>query len=208
MGTLTIYFDMNTYEQLGFRMSMEKDGQEVLLGSQKILIHEILSAGTPVDWGLSDVQGITIVDDPNREHGDLLPEVITPEQLAVRTKSAYLLKTIPDGYTLEISEPQIKAGSDEPYIYIASYRTEAGDYFVIQSIGPEKGKVAAENSGETYTTTSGLTITFLEKGRNESDQQFSSALVETPEGTSFIISSTLTPERVKELAEDLILISK
>lgn len=208
MGLVTMYFDVNTYEQLGYRMTMEKDGQEILLGSQKILVNEILPAETQVDWGLSDVQGIQIVDDPNREHGDLLPEVITPEELAVRTESAYLLETIPDGYALEISEPQIKAGSGAPYIYIASYRTEAGDYFVIQSIGPEKGKMAAENLGETYTTSSGLTLTFLDEGRNKSDQQFSSAIVDTPEGTSFIISSTLSQERVKELAEDLVLVSK
>lgn len=208
LGKVTAYFDVNTYEQLGYRMTMERDGEEILLGSQKILINETLPAGTNIAWDLSDVQGIVLVDDPNREHGDLLPEVITPEELAVRTESAYLLETIPDGYALEISEPQIKAGSDEPYIYIASYRTEANDYFVIQSTGPEKAKMAAETLGETYTTTGGLTLTFLEEGRNKSDQQFSSAIVETPEGTSFLINSTLSQERVKELAEDLVLVSK
>ena len=104
-GLVTSYFDVDTYKQLGYRMTMEKDGQEILLGSRKTLVDEILPAGTSVAWGLSDLSGITIVDDPERTHGDLLPEVISEQELAAETSSGYLLKSVPAGFSLEISAP-------------------------------------------------------------------------------------------------------
>jgi hypothetical protein len=198
-GLVSIYFDSQTFEQLSYRMSIEKDGKQLLVGSQKILLNEVLPAGSSVAWDLSDLQGVTIVDDPNREHGDLLPEVISAQQLAARTKSGYLLKTLPEGYTLEISEPQIKAGSSEPYMYIASYRNEANDYFVIQA-----GMGGPSDSGEEkYTTASGLVLHIMMDSAEPSGKQYSTTVVEAPDGTSFMIDSTLPIETVKAWAEEL-----
>jgi hypothetical protein len=202
MGLVTMYFDAETYKQLGYRMTMEKDGKEILLGSQKILVDEILPADTPVAWDLSDVQGITLVDDPERTHGDLLPEVISEEQLAAKTQNAYLLKSIPEGYSLEISEPQIKPGSTEPYIYIATYR-KADDYFVIQSGAGFEVKAAIQGTDETYATANGLVLHFMEEPKNRPEKSFTSALVEAPNDVSFIVTSTLSRETVKQWAEDL-----
>jgi hypothetical protein len=204
-GLVTVYIDVGTYKQLGYRMTMEKDGQEILLGSQKILADETLPAGASVAWDLSDLQGIDIVDDPNREHVDLLPEVISEQDLAARTETGYLLKTIPEGYTLEISEPQRKAGSSEPYIYIASYRTEANDYFVIQSVGSRNEvEMQLKEADETYTTANGLVVYFMEERAASSDKQYISAIVETPDGTIFMVNSTLPRETVKTWAEELL----
>jgi hypothetical protein len=202
MGLVTIYFDTETYKQLGYRMTMQKDGKEILLGSQKVLVDEILPANTPVAWDLSDVQGITIVDDPGRTHGDLLPEVISAEQLAAKTKNAYLLKAIPEGYLLEISEPQIKPGSTEPYMYIATYR-KADDYFVIQSGAGFEVKAAIQGTDETYAAANGLVLHFMEEPKNRSEKSFTSALVEAPNDVTFMITSTLPREAVKQWAEGL-----
>jgi hypothetical protein len=225
LGLVMVYFDVETYKQLGYRMTMEKDGREILLGSQKILADEILPAGTSIAWDLSDLQGITIVDDPKRIHGDLLPEVISAQELATQTKSAYLLKSVPEGYSLEISEPQIKPDSNEPYIYIASYRTEANDYFVIQSgvgrptaaveancsivsgeksCSTEQPSTANDGIDETYTTASGLVLHFEKDFADPSGKQYTSAFVKAPDGVSFLITSTLPRKTVKQWAEDLV----
>jgi hypothetical protein len=202
IGLVTMYFDTETYKQLGYRMTMQMDGKEILLGSQKILVDEILPANTPIAWDLSDVQGITIVDDPERTHGDLLPEVISEEQLAAKTKNAYLLKTVPEGYSLEISEPQIKPGSTEPYMYIATYR-KADDYFVIQSGAGFEAKAAIQGTDGTYVAANGLVLHFMDEPKNRPDKSFTSALVEAPNDVTFIVTSTLPRDMVKQWVESL-----
>ena len=63
---------------LGNQVTVEKDGQEVLISSQRILADEILPAETRVAWDLSDLPGVKIVDDPGEEHN--LPEVTPSKQ--------------------------------------------------------------------------------------------------------------------------------
>ncbi len=202
IGKVIVYFDVETYKMVGNRTTMQKDGQEIIITSQTILADEFLPASASVAWDLSDLQGITLVDDPNREHGDLLPEVITSQQLAARTTTAYLLKSVPDGYSLEISEPQRKKGSTEPYIYIASYRTEANDYFVIQT-GMYKD---FSDEGEAYTTASGLVLHFTREVIDPSGKQYVTMGVDAPNGVFFMVTSTLPKETVKAWAENLVLV--
>lgn len=201
IGLRTIYFEVNTYQIIGSQETMEQNGKELLISSQRQLVDEILPAGSSVAWDLSDVQGLSIVDDPNREHGDLLPEVITSHDVASKTQSGYLLKTIPEGFSLEISAPP-KQSANEPYIYIASYRSAANDYFVIQS-APGK---QIEDADETYTTAGGLVLHFMKDIADPSGKQYTSAMVEAPGGTIFLINSTLPRESVKAWAEDLVLV--
>ena len=205
MGWVVSYFDVETYQLLGSRATLVKDGQERLVYSYRVLVEEILPGDSNVAWDLSDVEGITIVDDPNGEYVDLLPEVMSERQLASSTSSAYLLNSIPDGFTLEIiSAP--KQPEEQPFVYIATYRNEAGDYFTIESISPEKAKHAPEGSTESYTSTSGLKITMMEDFKGPPEKQFTSAIVETPEGAAFIITSSLPREQMKALAETLVLV--
>lgn len=205
IGWVVSYFDRETYKIVESRATMERDGQEILIYSYRVLVDEVLPAGSEVPWDLSDLQSVTIVDDPDGEHVSSLPEIISEEQLAARTESAYLLQDIPEGFTLEISSSP-KQPTDQPFIYIATYRNEAGDYFVIESIGSEKVKLATQDSSESYTTTSGLKLTFLDDGKGSSDKQFTSVVVETPEGAAFIINSTLPRDAIRTFAEDLTLI--
>lgn len=204
IGTLTMAFDTKTYEQLESRMTIDKDGQEILLTSQRVLVNEILPAGSAIPWHLEDMEGITIVDDPHREHGDLLPEVISEQDLAAKTSSAYLLKTIPEGFALEISAPPRQAAG-EPYIYIASYRSPADDYFVIQDDGTIPPRMLGE-ADEAYTTTDGLALHFIRERADPSGTQYTSAIAEAPSGKLFWISSTLPRETVQAWAEELVLV--
>lgn len=199
MGVVTAYFDTITYRMLGNRATFQKDGQDVLVNSFRELLDETLPAGTAVAWDLSDLQGITIVNDPNSKYGDLLPEVISPEQLAANTPAAYLLAQVPEGFALEITAPpQQQTGKD--YIYIASYRNPAGDYFVIQAA---PGKNPRDQS-ETYTTAAGLVLHFEKDYESPSGTHYTSAIVEAPDGTQFLLNSTLPRDTVKAWAEDLV----
>jgi hypothetical protein len=201
-GEVLTYFDATTYEIAGYRATMQKDGKELRINSYKLLVNEILPKGTPVAWNLSDLQGkIAIVDDPDRQNGDLLPEIVSEHDLAVKTKTGYLLKTIPDGYSLEISAPP-KQSANEPFIYIASYRTPANDYFVIQ-FTPGANNA---DSDETYTTSGGLVIHFMRAITDSSGRHFIEAQVDAPDGADFMISSTLPRETVKAWSELLVVV--
>ncbi|HEX7567615.1 MAG TPA: zf-HC2 domain-containing protein [Anaerolineaceae bacterium] len=204
-GDVIMVFDAKTYDLLENSIVMVQDGKEVVLTSYRKLVDETLPANSPVAWDLSDLQGVTRVDDPTGEHGDLLPEVITPQELAAHTQAGYLLKNVPAGFSLEISAPP-KQEQEPYYIYIASYRTAENDSFVIQSgKAPEK---LANLGKDTYQTASGLTLYFLPSIQEQGSKAkvITQTIVAAPDGAQFIISSTLPRERVQELAEDLVLV--
>jgi hypothetical protein len=207
IGLVTFYFDVDTYQLLGNRVTMEKDGGEVLISSQQILLDEILPADSNIAWDLSDLQGINIVDDPNGEHSvpvKIPSDVIPAEALASKTDSAYLLKTIPDGFSLAISVLP-KQPANEPFFYEANYADQTGDHFIIRTFG--KPLEDTSWADETYTTASGLVLHFVvQPGIPENGGEFTSALIEAPNGKTYAIDSTLTRERIKELAEELVLV--
>ena len=203
-GENIMVIDANTYDLLENRMVMQQDGKEVVLTSYRMLVNEILPAGSPVDWDLSDLQGITWVDDPTGEHGKLLPEVITAKELSEHTQNAYLLKNVPAGFTLEISAmPRQK---DEAYFtYVATYRNSDNDLFVIQS---DQKSIDPADFKEQYQTASGLTLYYLPHTAESSpkEMKLNQAIVAAPGGAQFILSSTLPRERIEALAEDLELV--
>ena len=205
IGWVVSYFDTETYEIVESRATIERDGGEILVYSYRVLVDEVLPSGSNVVWDLGDLQGITIVDDPDGQHLNFLPAVISEQELASQTETAYLLQDIPEGFTLEISVLP-KQPADQPFIYVATYRNEAGDHLMIESIGPQKIKSAEEDADESYTTASGLELTFMKDSKGSADKQFTSAIVETPEGEAFIINSSLPREQVKALAETLVLV--
>ena len=207
MGQVTFYFDVDTYQLLGNRVTMEKDGNEVLISSQRTLLDEILPAESTIAWDLSDLQGINIVDDPNGEHSlpvKIHSDPISAEALASKTDSAYLLKTIPDGFSLEVAvlpnQPE-----NEQFFYQADYTNQAGDYFILRTLG--KSLEDKSWKDETYTTASGLVLHFVvQPGVPAKGGEFTSALVEAPNGKTYAIDSTLPREEIKEFAEELVLV--
>jgi Putative zinc-finger len=223
VGWVVSYFDAETYQLLGSRATLVNGGQERLVYSYRVLVDEILPAGSNVAWDLSDVEGITIVDDPDGEYVELLPEIISEGQLASYTSSAYLLSAIPDGFTLEISAAPNQP-EDQTFTYVATYRNEAGDYFTIQTMGEKDPRFLSEGTDHTYITASGLTLHFLRteakrgvpstsessgetsSSDESSKKEFTAVIVETPDGTAFMINSSLPRETVEAWAEELVLV--
>jgi anti-sigma factor RsiW len=196
IGWVTIYFDVNTYEMLGNQVTVEKDGEEIVVSSQRTLTDEILPAETNVAWDLSDLQGVNLVDDTQDEHS--LPEVISLEELLATAPTPYLLKTVPDGFSLEITAFLKPWGAGKPYFYNATYRQEA-EYFSVRVWGiPVKD---ADWVKEIYTTANGLVMYLL----TERGGEWTSAQVVTPEGLTLAVTSTFPPETFKAWSEELVL---
>lgn len=207
MGLVTFYFDVDTYQLLGNRVTMEKDGKEVLISSQQTLLDEILPTESNIAWDLSDLQSINIVEDPNGEHSlpvKIPSTAISAEDLASKTDSAYLLKTVPDGFSLEVSVlPEQPA--NEQFFYEARYTNQVGDYFSIRSLGKPLEDALKED--EKYTTASGLVLHFIaQTGDTAKGEEFTLALIKAPNGKTYAIDSTLPRDQVKALAEQLVLV--
>jgi Putative zinc-finger len=208
IGLVTFYFDVKTYQLFGNRVTTEIDGKEVLISSQRTLLDEILPANSHIAWDLSDLQGIHIIDDPNKEHSipeKLSPNMIPAEALAAKTDSAYLLKTVPDGFSLEISVLP-KQPANEPFFYEAGYTNKAGGYFIIRTFG-NKPIEDTSWADETYTTASGLVLYFVDQPSiTPIGGEFNGGLMQTPDGKTYAIDSTLPRDQVKALAEELVLV--
>jgi hypothetical protein len=207
LGWVTFYFDTETYQLLGNRVTMEKDGQEMLISWQRVVVDEILTEESNIAWDLSDLQGLNIVDDLNHEHdkfGAVSSNVISVEDLASKTDSAYLLKTIPDGFSLEVTT-QPKQAADEPFFYQANYVDQTSNYFIIRTLG--KPLEGTSKTDETYTTASGFVLYFIgQPGTPAKGGEFTSTLIEAPNGKTYMIDSTLPHDTIKTFAEDLVLV--
>ena len=204
MGLVTLYFDVKTYQLLGSRVTVEKDGKEIVISRQQILLDEILPADSHIAWDLSDVQGVNIIDDKNGEHAQ--PEVTSAEALATRIPSAYLLRTVPDGFSLEVNalpKQFTNLSGNGPFFYEATYTDQAGDYFNIRAFDNKKLEDTSW-ADETYTTASGLTLYFV--NQPSTDLKFTGGLMEAPNGHTYAIDSTLPREMVKAFLDDLVLV--
>lgn len=200
----TMYFDAETYRLLENRVTVELDGQEVIVSYNRFLVDEVLPADTMVVWDLSDLENVVFEDDLDGELANLtLPEPVSLDELLALTPSVYVLQTMPDGFVVEIS---VSVSQDEPLYYMIAYHDQDGNHLVLQAdAGAEK---VLEQAEETYTTASGLVLHFVrESSVPGSDREYTTALVEAPDGISFLLSSNLPHEQVLALAEDLILAS-
>jgi hypothetical protein len=204
-GIVDVYFDVDTYELVGNRVTIQKDGKELLIGSQRILVNETLPEGSSVAWDLSDLQGVNIVDDPNGQHA--LPEVISVEALATRIPSAYLLRTIPDGFSLEVSvlpKQFTNRSGNGPFYYEAGYINQDGDYFIIRAFD-DKPLEDTSWADEIYTTASGLALYFVNQPSTDI-KEFNGGMLEAPNGHTYAIESSLPRTTIKTFLEDLVLV--
>lgn len=200
---MSMIFDAKTYRYLESRMAVQKDGEDIVVYSQKDLVDEILPSETYVAWDLSDLQGVIIVDDTDGEHGDLLPESITQQELAARAwfQPIYVLAHIPEGFVQEITAP-LNQSDEQTFFYVLTYHNPVGESIVFQ---PGPGWDGDGNVVETYMTSTGLKILFL----SGSDDDFTDAVIQAPDGTVILFScSSLSLDQVKRLTEDLILLKK
>ena len=51
------------------QISVRKDGEDILINSVKYLVDEVLPAGSTVAWDLSDLKGISIVEQARSQAG-------------------------------------------------------------------------------------------------------------------------------------------
>jgi hypothetical protein len=198
-------FDAKTYELLESVTFVKKNGKETILNSVRFLVRENLSSDAKINWDLSDLKGIKLVDDLDRKKGDLLPEKITEKELAEKTSTGYLFKEIPEGFDLTITAPPRQTGATS-YMYIADYHNKDGDYVVIQNTGDELEPMS-ENPDETYKAKNGMTAYFVKEPENlPDDEVFQMAIVHVSDRISFLVNSTLPRDRVKELIDDLVVV--
>lgn len=68
---VTLYFDTQTYQYMGSKLEVsDGNGKTWTVKEFRYTVDEILPAGTPVHWDVSDVKGIDIIDDPDGSHRD------------------------------------------------------------------------------------------------------------------------------------------
>jgi hypothetical protein len=197
----TLYFDSTTYQLVENRQTVQRDGKDVVVGYDRVLLREALPKTTAVAWDLSDFPNITVTDDPDSKYTDRFMEPVAPKELAARGSSAYVLKTVPEGFEMQLSAPA-KPATGEEHMFMVEYRNQSGDYIVMQG-----GGTVPKNIGDTadeLKTASGLRLRSL-SGRisQEADKGFR-YVVEAPDGSTFTLSSNLPRERVKTLAEELV----
>ncbi|HEX3050200.1 MAG TPA: zf-HC2 domain-containing protein [Aggregatilineaceae bacterium] len=199
-GYTLMYFDVDTYKLLETQTFIVQDGKEEMDAYNRWWVDEILPSSTPIDWGLSDVEGITIIEDTTGEHVDQLPITVSAADVIASGGIVYLLNPVPDGFTEMIQATQPKPSSEEPVTYIITYSSEAGDYLVLQqSAAPD---TLRDEADETYQTANGLTLSFM-ADESAGGKTFTAALVQTPDGSEWFLTSTLPRDQIKALADTL-----
>ncbi len=202
-GTMKMVFNANTYALLESETTVVRAGKEIVLERVRFLLDENLPSGTVVTWDLSDLEGVTFVDDPVVAQTDAQPMVGISMQELARHPQTYALKTIPEGYRVEIvAAPNQPA--DQPYTYEITYTNQAGESFDLQAVGVlEAGFVETSFYDGSYKTASGLVLNFS-SSQPEGSGAGTSAMLTTPEGVSFLVICSMSREQVQALAEELV----
>jgi hypothetical protein len=205
-GTMQMVFDSQTYKLVASQMSIVKDGQDVVIQSYNFLVDEVLPEGSPVTWNLSDLPGVTFVDAPAQPAQP--PQAgpgfgtISAQELAAHTPS-YQLKTLPAGFTQEIVAPSTQEAGQDHYQFEIHYKNAAGQTFELMAVGQmDAGFVEASFYDGSYKTASGLVLHFSPSSTEKS----TSAMLVTPDGSSYLVGGIMPREQVQTLAEDLVLV--
>jgi anti-sigma factor RsiW len=203
-GTMQMIFDANTYELLESQTTVFKNNKEIVIEKVNFLVDETLPADTQVAWDLSDLQGVTFVDDAPQEveAEDPVFTTISQEELAAHPDT-YVLSTIPDGFTQEIIEsPEQPSG--EPYRYEVHYNNAAGESFELMAVGfMDYGFVETSFYDGSYKTSSGKVL-YYSSSNPENSTEGTSAMLVTENGVSFLVFSTMPREQVQTLVENLV----
>lgn len=113
-----------------------------------------------------------------------------------------ILKTIPEGFNLEIivapNQPE-----DQPLTsYAINYRNQAGEYFGMQVVGVmQPGFVETNFYDGSYKATTGMV--FYYSPADGDSGECTSAILTTVEGDSFLAISSLSRQQVQAPVEDL-----
>lgn len=206
-GTMKVVFDAQTYQLIESETTAYKDGKEITIEKVRFLVDEVLQPGTPVDWSLSDLQNVTFVDDQPEESVDVSFETISAEQLAAQANlysQAYVLKDIPEGFTLEIVAVSNQP-SDQPYTYEIHYRNQvSGASFNLQAVGTmDEGFIETAFYDGSYKSANGVVLNYS-SSHPEGSENGTAGMLTVPGGTCFLLDSTLSRAEVEALVDDLV----
>jgi hypothetical protein len=204
-GETRAVFNASTYQFLEYQTTVRKDGKDILINSVSFLTNEILPAGTQVAWNLSDLKGITVTDEQPAEQTDNPPQVkIVSEHELAAVAHGYVLKNPPAGYELKIVMIPGPTPGSEPQNYEINYASAGKDTLMMQWVGKlEPGFVEANFYDGSYKAASGLELHYTPSNHDEQTGGTAAMLV-TPDGTGFLVGSTLLREQVQNLVEDLV----
>jgi len=201
IGSTKMIFNAETYKLLESQTSIIKDGQEIVITDYQFPVDEILPATTLVAWNLSDLKDVAFVDETVTADPNYVPqsEVITEHQLAALI-NAYVLKTIPEGFSLTIiSTPN--DSQNQSYNYEINYKNSDDQVFGMMAVGTmDPGFIEKSFYDGSYITASGLVINYSSSSKAYS----TSAMLTIPDGTSFLLSSSMSREQTQQWAEDLV----
>lgn len=200
-GSTKMIFNADTYKLLESQTSIIKDGQEIVIEDFQFTSDEILPATTPVAWDLSDLKEVAFVDEAVAADTNYEPQskVITEHELAALI-NAYVLKTIPEGYSLEIistpNDPQ-----NQSYNYEINYTNPEGESFGMMAVGTmDPGFIEKSFYDGSYITASGLVINYSSSSKEDS----TSAMLTIPDGTSFLLTSSMSRVQTQQWVDDLV----
>ncbi len=201
-GSTKMVFDAQTYELLQAETSVRINGKDLVIQSVRYLVNESLPTGSQVAWDLGDLKGVSYANQPaaGPNNGNVQVETISVQQLVAHTPT-WLFKTMPAGFHLKITavtnQPQ-----DQPYEYELNYNSDDGQTFGMQAVGiMDTGFIETNFYDGSYKAASGLVLHYSTGGKGGT-----SAMLATPQGTSFLIISSLPRDRVQSLVEDLMLV--
>jgi len=199
-GSMTMLFDAQTYQLVESNRTIRKGGGEITLDGVLFMTNEVLPAETTVAWDLSDIKGAKVLDEEpqNEPEADVPIKTISEHELASHVMG-YVLKPLPEGFTQKIIYAPKQAGEDHDICEI-NYDKSGEDVFGMMFVGVmDAGFVDANFYDGSYKTASGLVINF-----STGSGKGTSGILTVPDGTSFLLSSTLGHEDVQRLAEKLV----
>ena len=199
-GSVRMVFDAKTYRLIENRTTVRKDGQDIVIDEAQWLVDEVLPAGSPVAWDLSDLKGITVVDGTPSTQTSPTFETLTEQELAAHTKNFYTLKPLPAGYS-----EKIVAVTDQPkehdYQFEIDYTGPNGETFGLQAVGQmDPGFVASSFYDGSYKAGSGLVVYYSPSHSGGG----TSAMLMAPDGYGFLLTSSLPRGQVQNLVETLV----
>ncbi|HEX7555625.1 MAG TPA: hypothetical protein VF338_03295 [Leptolinea sp.] len=198
-GTTKMIFDAKTYSLLEIRITLLKNGKDIILFDLKSRIDEVLPVDSKIAWDFSDLKGIKIADESEPvQTEEPVFETLTPKELAGRTVEAYVLKTVPAGFTQKIvvgsNQPESEFGGHDQFE--VNYEGKDNALFGLQFMGKlDEGFAETNFYDGSYKTASGLVLHYSTGG---------SCLMVSPAGNGYLVRFTMPRDEMQKLAEDLI----
>jgi hypothetical protein len=176
----TMYFDAETYQLVETSEAIERDGEEILVSYHRTLVREVLPSNTAIAWDMSDLPNVTIVDDSQRDSGEIFMtgtassvpelEIVSLEEMVDQADfRPYVLSAVPEGYTMEIRAFDLDGGMlDEQgetqtpcdRAFSIAYYNDSDEFLDLSESGRAPFADVANGAEQTYETASGIKLHF------------------------------------------------